>query len=165
MITQSDLIQHMFYDPLTGVLSRTSGRYKGSKGCVNSDGAISISFNGLKHKAHRLIWLYVYGVWPDVIDHVNGNPSDNRLSNLRNVTQETNLRNMKLSVRNKSGCTGVCYSTNHNKWMVQVGLGNGKKYSGLFDTYEAAVTNVLEVRNANNYTTHHGAKQSVRHAV
>ena len=46
-----------------------------------------IHIDGYSYKAHRLVWLYVYGKWPEyTIDHVNREKSDNRLCNLRGRT-------------------------------------------------------------------------------
>lgn len=87
------------YDALTGVLTwRVSPRYgipAGSTvGCTNGRGYVVVSFLGRKFTAHRLAWLLHYGEWPtQVIDHINRKKADNRIANLRDVTQAENLKN------------------------------------------------------------------------
>jgi len=58
--------------------------------------------------AHRLAWLYMTGEWPEKhIDHINGEATDNRFVNLRDVAHEENSKNLKIRYDNTSGFTGV----------------------------------------------------------
>jgi hypothetical protein len=87
------------YSPETGIatvkLSRSNRVpvgtvLKASKRCEY----VRFTIDGRPYKLHRLIWLYTYGVWPaGDIDHINGDPSDNRLVNLRDVPHQTNAQN------------------------------------------------------------------------
>lgn len=87
---------------------------------------------GMKLKAHRVVWAMVHGAWPDgCIDHINGDPSDNRISNLRSVTHAENSRNRALSKNNTSGIVGVYWRGDRNVWKAcieidgtQIHLGN-----------------------------------------
>lgn len=65
------------------------------------------SINGQRVYAHRVIWKLVYGTEPDVIDHIDGDPGNNVLTNLRSGTSRDNSRNMRVSKANTSGVTGV----------------------------------------------------------
>jgi hypothetical protein len=83
----------MHYEPETGRVVRrtaTRGHRAGAvAGCTRRDGYQVISIDGYRYLAHRLAWLYVHGAWPDGdLDHINANPSDNRIANLRAATSE-----------------------------------------------------------------------------
>lgn len=70
------------------MLNKTAG--------ADNTGYILIKIDGKKYKAHRLAWLYVYGTLPvSNLDHINGNPFDNRINNLRECTQAQNIANMR----------------------------------------------------------------------
>lgn len=78
---------------------RTSNRVKVGDvaGVTTKNGYISISINGVKEYAHRLAWMVYYGETPDCIDHVNGDKTDNRISNLRNTTKGQNNKNQHVA--------------------------------------------------------------------
>src|SRR5690606_29052356 len=74
-------------------ISQYLGREAGGK---QGGGYLRFSVDGKHYLAHRLAWLYVHGKWPsDQIDHINGDRSDNRIDNLRDVTHAENRRNTK----------------------------------------------------------------------
>lgn len=85
--------------------------------------------------AHRVVWALAYGYWPDIIDHINGDPGDNRLENLRNVTTAINNRNMPVCRRNKSGFPGVRFVADRNKWRA----GYAQRNLGSFGCITAAI--------------------------
>ena len=106
------------YDPETGIFTRkirTAQRHKiGDRADFlvtsgNSEGYCRVSFDSKRYLAHRVVWLYVHGTWPELdIDHINGNKSDNRLANLREVDRSTNLQNKAHARKdNISGLLGV----------------------------------------------------------
>jgi hypothetical protein len=103
------------YDPETGVFATTRGR-QGLKagspkvGTIKPDGRREVCVYGTRHYAHRLAWLMMTGEWPQgVIDHINGDPADNRWRNLRDVDHATNSQNQRQAQKsNKStGALGV----------------------------------------------------------
>ena len=98
----------------------------------NNTGHKYIKFQGKNYYAHRIAWLYVYGEWPDSIDHVNGDSADNRLVNLRSVDHQTNMQNeRKARSNNKTGMLGV--SPNGRKYRAEIRV-NGKKINlGTFE--------------------------------
>jgi hypothetical protein len=71
--------------------------------------------------AHRVAWAIHHGRWPDgPIDHINGDPSDNRLCNIRVCTVSQNNRNKKVSPLNTSGKIGVHFNKAYGKWVARI---------------------------------------------
>lgn len=113
-LTQEMLVAAVNYDPCTGVFTNVSDVYGGFRGSVKlrsagseigtkrPDGRVVIRLNGRLYLAYRLAWLYVYGEMPGgEIDHINGDPGDNRISNLRCVDRRTNQQNIRRSLKGK----------------------------------------------------------------
>lgn len=134
------------YDPETGVFTRV--RSVGRHGCHkagtvakarNSHGYSVIRIAGVLHGAHRLAWLYHFGEWPKVIDHINGDKSDNRIANLRNVTQTENMQNLRSApATSKSGLLGAHRFGRSKKWTARIRINGIGTRIGSFDTAEEA---------------------------
>lgn len=105
----------------TCLINRSSNSRKGDvAGNLEKNGYIRIVISGDKYYAHRLAYFYYYKVWPDFIDHINGDRSDNRISNIRNVDKPENARNKRISSRNTSGVQGVCWYKKSKKWVAKI---------------------------------------------
>lgn len=103
-------------------------RYAGKQiKTVDGKGYYHFSYQGKFYRLHRMVWLYVFGEEPEIIDHVNGNRLDNRMSNLRNVTHRMNHLNQKKSSKNTSGVAGVYKNKNKGIWCAQMKF-KGKTY-------------------------------------
>ena len=74
-----------------------------------------------------------------VVDHINHNGLDNRKCNLRICTNQQNICNCKIPKNNKSGCKGVYWSQDKQKWTVQVTTNNKTTYIGRYDNLEDAI--------------------------
>jgi hypothetical protein len=140
------------YDPDTGILTwkeRTkdmfsqgnrrhswNSRWAGQVAFRKSDfGYMRGSVNGRKVLAHRVIWAMHHGEWPrGQIDHINGDRSDNRIENLREVDAAGNARNHPMHRNNTSGEVGVTWNALRKKWMVRA----GKRFVGYFTDLEKA---------------------------
>lgn len=72
-----------------------------------------------------------------VVDHINGNPSDNRKSNLRVVTQAKNMQNRKTNVNNTSGVTGVSFKNGY--WTARIMANKKEIFLGIFDNKDDAI--------------------------
>jgi len=134
----------LHYNSITGVFTwirplsnRTAPGTKA--GSISSSGYLHVQIDGKLHNLHRLAWLYIYGEFPErEIDHKNGIKTDNRISNLRDVSKSANLANITIRSDNKSGYKGVYYNVSRKKWMAQISIKGAKQYLGSFDTAEEA---------------------------
>lgn len=134
----------LHYDPETGKF--TWRAYRGARakqgespGFVNPLGYIEIRIDKKLYRAHRLAWLYSYGEWPERnIDHANGDPSDNRLSNLRLCSQSENAANSRRKSTNSSGVKGVYWNKQAGKWRARITKNYKTIEIGQFDRLEDA---------------------------
>lgn len=107
--------------------------------------------------AHRVIWALAYRTWPaGQIDHINGDKTDNRLLNLRVVTNQENGRNQKRHRTNTSGMRGVCWDKKNLKWMARIKVDGFQKNLGRFDRYEDAVSKRIEAEATYGFHPNHG---------
>lgn len=139
MITQARLKELFDYDPATGIFTRrvaTSNRVKPGApvGVRNGNGYFRMQADNKRYYCHRLAWLYVYGTIPKhQIDHINGDPSDNRICNLREASNLENHQNIRAHQDNKSGYLGVSWYPKIKKWSAEI-MHEGIKYKlGMFD--------------------------------
>jgi len=143
LLSQAQLRDILEYNPETGVfrwLKATAQRVKiGDVAGTPIRGYTIIKINNKQHCAHRLVWLHVYGVWPeDQIDHINHDRSDNRMANLREVTRKENSKNRVLNINSKSGICGVNWVNRENKWRARIKSDKKDVYLGYFtDKFEA----------------------------
>jgi len=141
MITQEELKRQLHYDPATGAFTwRVSrpGVKAGKVAGANRGQYRVITVNRRTYGAHRLAWLYVHGNLPDEIDHRDGDPSNNRIKNLRPATRAQNAANRGIFKNNKTGYTGVSFIQSRGKFQATIGVGGKNVTIGLFDTLEEA---------------------------
>lgn len=157
-LTQERLKYLLNYDPETGVFTWNVNRTAGVKagdiaGSTGPEGYRIINVYGQAYRGHRVAWFYMTGEWPpQVIDHINKNPSDNRFENLRLASIAQNGMNRKRDIRNASGVTGVTWCKTSRKWRADIGE-NGKILRlGRFQTLEEAVAarKAAELRHSAN---------------
>ena len=143
--TPERLKELLHYDPNTGLftwLDVISNRAKVGEiaGTKNTNGRICVGIMGYRLYAHRLAWFYVYERWPTTgIDHIDGNPSNNQLSNLREANQFQNMQNIpRKSKISKSGLVGAFWSNRDKKWSSRIKINRKLLILGVFPTAELA---------------------------
>jgi len=151
-LTAEHLRELLYYNPETGEFTwrvscrgTSAGDMAGSSG---SEGRRHIVIGYARYKAHRLAWLYVYGEFPKkLIDHINGDPTDNRIANLREATMSENLHNQRMAhSHNKSGILGVQWRPTKNKFRARIVVAGKEHHLGHFDTAEDAQAAYLEAK-------------------
>lgn len=128
MITQDRLKELVDHDPGRGVLlwkKARRGCHPGDViGTIRADGYRTVLIDGHRYTVHRLIWLYVHGELPMAVDHIDQNPMNNLLSNLRAATVSQNMANRGAQINNTSGLKGVCWDSKRH------GFANGRDDRG-----------------------------------
>lgn len=80
-----------------------------------------VGIQDISYLVHRVIYALYHKKWPDFdIGHANGNPLDNRISNLGDVPHSDNMKFTKLKKQNKSGVNGVYWSEKRGRWMIMI---------------------------------------------
>ena len=159
-LTQKELKQRYAYDPNTGMFSRRTINSKHGHdkpvGNLHSTGYLHIGVAGMVFKAHRLVWLYVHGRFPrGMVDHINRNKLDNRISNLREVTRGENIANSGVKSNNTSGFVGVTKRPRcpENPWHARITVRGVRIPLGFFATPEEAGDAYAQA-----YAKHYGSK-------
>lgn len=120
---------------------------KGSAaGSLRHDGYVRIGLKNKQYMAHRIAWAMYYGTQPpQYIDHIDGNPKNNAIKNLRASDAASNMENKrKAQANNRIGMLGV--KRNCNKWQAVIGV--NKKYIclGSYETPEEAHAAYVEAK-------------------
>ena len=149
-------LDYIEYNPVTGLLkwkgrpredfssSRSfhhfmntlAGKEAGSRDFKKSGkpARIRVDYSGRSYPAHRIAFALMGVEVPDgmVIDHVNGDPFDNRWCNLRLATPKENSRNQGVRSNNRSGHTGVYQCKKTGAWMASIRVDRRLMHLGTF---------------------------------
>lgn len=155
MLTQFELKKVFNYNKKTGDFTRKKewcGKKIGSKaGCKSCYGYLTVNINKKRYSLHRLAWLYVYGYFPENnLDHIDRNPSNNKIDNLREASKSCNIRNTGNWKNNKSGVKGVTWEG--RRW--RSGISSYGKYIALgrYKSFDDAVCARLAGEQALNWS-------------
>lgn len=122
-------------------------------------GYLRAELGGKLFQAHRVAFALFHGRWPEsTVDHINGDPSDNRPANLRDVTHAENMRNQALRTDNKSGRVGVYAHKQSGKWAAAIRKDARVISLGLHETREAAIAARAAADRTYGYHPNHGRK-------
>lgn len=130
--------QSMF--PSARMANTWNSRYANKEAftAVNAQGYKAGKIFDTNCKAHRIAWKMTHGVEPpELIDHINGDRIDNRISNLRPATYSENRINTR-GARGASGFKGVIWSAQRDKWIAEIKANGVRKYLGSFENPEEA---------------------------
>lgn len=138
----SDICDYLSYDEVTGELTWLKDRGRMAKagykaGTTSQNGYIRVWFKGRSYPAHKIAWLLHNKEWCEYLDHIDGNRSNNKISNLRRSDPVSNAKNRKRPSNNTSGCTGV-YSYPNGKWQARIHDSGKSIILGMFDDFESA---------------------------
>jgi hypothetical protein len=106
---------------------------------IDGGGYANARMLGSRRRAHRVIWKWMTGEEPEIIDHINGVRSDNRWCNLRNTDQTGNMTNAARPKNNRSGSVGVWYCKRTSLWCAEIMHRGHKQWLGGFPEIESAI--------------------------
>ncbi|WP_288659516.1 MULTISPECIES: HNH endonuclease signature motif containing protein [Pseudomonas] len=130
-----------------------NSKYSGKKaGTKDSKGYLQVKVSGTLLLAHRVIWLLSTGGWPGSLDHIDGNPLNNALSNLREVSHQQNMRNQKRRSDNRSGLMGVHWLPAKGQWIAKIQNRHIGTFSSFLDACAARKSAELNL----NFHFNHG---------
>jgi hypothetical protein len=119
-------------------------------------GYLSGNIRGVRLYKHRVLWALTFGHWPALfLDHINGDKTDNRISNLREADKHVNNRNASKRVDNTSGEPCV-YPTRSGKYKVQVWKDGSQKHIGTYNEFSEAVKARNNVYRLVGFSERHG---------
>lgn len=126
-------------------------------GTLHPTGYINIIIDQKLYRDHRLIWLYHHGKWPEkLIDHINRITSDNRIENLREVSNQENSKHQKIYSNNTSGICGVSLYKPSGKWQARITFNNKLLHLGYFTNIEEAIQARKDAEEKYNFSPFHG---------
>ena len=116
-------------------------------GSIKHDNYRRIGLNKKVYLAHRLIYMMFHGYIPKIVDHIDGNPLNNNIENLREATKSQNCQSQKLPINNTSGYKNISWNKKYNKWRVALKVNNKEIHIGYFANLELADLVAQEARN------------------
>lgn len=118
-----------------------------------------ITFRSRKYLSHRICWEMHHGQIPAgmTIDHIDQNPLNNSISNLRLATQLEQKRNLPLSSSNSSGTTGVNWCNKTKSWKARIGVHKKSIELGSSKNIEEAIRMRKDAEKLYGFHENHGS--------
>lgn len=150
-LCQEELKRVLSYCKDTGIfVSNSSGKQVGYISTKGKNSYVRVKVFEKNYAAHRLAWLYEYGSMPEkpyLIDHIDRNGTNNKISNLRLATNKQNQENRGLGSNNTSGFLGVSWHKQKSMWQAKIKHNGIRIWIGLFDSAsEASVAYELKAK-------------------
>lgn len=157
MVTTDRLRQLFDYCNETGALKRKVSISRSSKvgeaiGCKHPAGYVHASVDRKVYPLHHLVWIWHGKTHTKFLDHIDRNPSNNRIENLRAVTHAQNMWNKSVQKNNSTGASGVSWHKTKGKYQVRIGANGSRIHLGYFDDFDLAELVSIEAR-----AKYHGA--------
>ena len=168
------LKQLLDYDPLTGKLTwkpRSLSRFKDQRGCstwnavyANKPAFTAVDRKGYHvgaienqgYRAHRVIYMIMAGTDPQQIDHIDGDPANNRWANLRSLPGGLNQKNMKRPRNNQSGHIGVFWHKDKQRWLAYITSNKKRINLGYFEDINDAIAARKQAEVDHGFHPNHG---------
>lgn len=137
----NNIIDDLFYVKNNKLMNRTSRSNRIKKnvfsGTIRKDGYIIISLNNKRFLGHRIIWRLHYGKWPNgCLDHIDGNPRNNNINNLREVSRRQNQQNLKCHRFGHK--LGTCFYNKLKKYAARLKIKHTNFHLGFYNTQSEA---------------------------
>ena len=148
--TSACLREWFDYDQGTGVFTWKKVHYTNvalmgkAAGTTNKHGYVLVGVPGFwQIQAHRLAWIFVHGltIGGSEIDHIDGNPSNNAINNLRLATSSQQKQNKRVQSNNRSGLKGAFYThanRSGKRWTSRIKVAGKVISLGYFHTAQEA---------------------------
>jgi len=105
-------------------------------GSICKNGRLYIQFEGKKILAHRIVWAMHHGDCPEFLDHIDNNPLNNRIENLRPASKSQNAMNRKVRADSSTGIKGI--TPKGKRFGATIYLDGTPTYLGTFETKDLA---------------------------
>lgn len=157
-ISFSDYFEYHNDGFLTWKIKPRRGKHIGDVAGSKCGNYLGTKIKGKSYYIHVIVWVMHNGPIPKgyQIDHLDHNRYNNRIENLRLVTNKENHRNMPMQKGNSSGCTGVHWVKDRCKWSATICIDGKTKYLGLFSNKDDAITARKEAEIKYGFHPNHG---------
>lgn len=112
------------------------GQVAGTKQFSNGVTYLRVAVNGKKVFVHKVIYFLECEVLENILDHVDGNGLNNRIENLRKVSNRENSQNKK--VHRAGALVGANWDKSRKKWFSSIQINGKTKYLGRFNSQTEA---------------------------
>lgn len=144
----------------TGIFKSWNTKYSGKLALNYLSGGYKIgNLDGKICKSHRVIWKLCHGTEPDLILHENGNTFDNRIEKLSSGTQLENSKDIALSIKNRSGISGVHWHKHGQKWQAFISINKSRKHLGMYEDFFEACCVRKKAELEYGYHENHGRRR------
>jgi len=140
-------------------VSRGAAKAGKQVGYKRKDGVSCLFVDKKPYLLHRIVFLMHHGYLPDMVDHIDGNRTNNKIENLREATHAQNAWNSKPRADSNIGIKNITYNKKFNQYTVRIQVNQERKYIGAFKDLELAALVAMEARNKyHGKFANHGAK-------